>query len=539
MADQQQDAAELRAKLVARKKEMQQQRGAGGESPQPVAATAQLPREHGASPASAALPESAPPGSTSEEDEMDSVVVDEQPLRRKRLVSYKLDKAAGSRQDGSIDLSSTDSWATSNGSSMLTASTQALLRTTTQVTMNSTAEDSLAKEIERLAELERKSHKCKWLTSKRVIGPICMMFGVLLILWQPDIICASLYGGPNMWVRTTPAAVAQACPSTSGLAAFLIGGPVATPELAAEPEATAEPGATAEPERTFEAADVGAVAARVILACDPVNFGEGTPERAAFESQFQADVAAALGGIAPNRVRVQRIYAGSMVVDFLVLPAPDGTVLPTSVLTEAFSTAGIEIAGELTAAPVTDVLAVTAADIASAVEPEAEAEAEPEVSEPAAEPGVSEPEPEPEGSEPEPEPGVSEPEAEPEVSEPEAEPEVSEPEPEPEVSEPEAEPEVSEPEAEPEVSEPEPEVSEPEASEPEAEPEVSEPEAEPEASEPEPEVSEPEAEPEVSEPEAEPEASEPEPEESEPEPEPQESEPEAEPEESEPEPEPE
>eukprot|EP01043_Picozoa_sp_COSAG02_P068780 COSAG02_NODE_11545_length_1701_cov_10.353933_3_plen_52_part_01 len=52
MADQQQDAAELRAKLVARKKEMQQQRGAGGESPQRVAATAQLPREHGASPAS-------------------------------------------------------------------------------------------------------------------------------------------------------------------------------------------------------------------------------------------------------------------------------------------------------------------------------------------------------------------------------------------------------------------------------------------------------------------------------------------------------
>ena len=64
-----------------------------------------------------------------------------------------------------------------------------------------------------------------------------------------------------------------------------------------------------------------------------------------------------------------------MVVDFLVLPASDGTVLPTSVLTEAFSTAGIEIAGELTAAPVTDVLAVTTADVASAVEAEAEPKA--------------------------------------------------------------------------------------------------------------------------------------------------------------------
>ena len=398
-------------------------------------------RERGSSLARAAgePPESAPPGSTSEEDEMDSVVVDAQPPR-KRLVSYKLETVAGSRGDRSIDLSSTDSFATSLGSSMFGSSTDALLRTTTQVTMNTATEEALVKEIERLAELERKSHQCRWLTSKRVIGPICMLFGVLLILWQPDVICASLYGGPNMWVRTTPEAVAQACPSTSGLATFLMGKDrVAITELGAESDVAAEP------ERTFEAADVGAVAARVILACDPANFAVGTPERVAFEVQFQADVAAALGGIASSRVRIQNIYAGSMVVDFLVLPASDGTVLPLSVLTEAFSTAGIEIAGELTAAPVTDAFVVTAADV---VEPEvSEPEAEAEVSEPEAEPEVSDPE----VPEPEVEPEVSEPEAEPEVSEPEAEPEASEP----EVSEPESEPEVSEPEAEPEVSEPE------------------------------------------------------------------------------------
>ena len=94
-----QDAAQLRAKLVARKQAIEEQR-TGDETP----------GEREATPGGAATPmsppEAAPPDSASdEEDEMDSVVVDGQPRRRKRFVSYKLEEA--------VDLSSTDSFTSS------------------------------------------------------------------------------------------------------------------------------------------------------------------------------------------------------------------------------------------------------------------------------------------------------------------------------------------------------------------------------------------------------------------------------------------
>eukprot|EP01045_Picozoa_sp_COSAG04_P000429 COSAG04_NODE_10_length_43369_cov_4.059025_9_plen_618_part_00 len=106
------------------------------------------------------------------------------------------------------------------------------------------------------------------------------------------------------------------------------------------------------PAREFEAAVVNSVAARLTLNGDFWALATGT-ERTEFENSFKADVAEELG-IDAGRIEILTVAAGSTVVDFLVLPATDGTPIETSALIDAFAAAGVTIAGSTTTGPVSN-----------------------------------------------------------------------------------------------------------------------------------------------------------------------------------------
>jgi hypothetical protein len=132
-----------------------------------------------------------------------------------------------------------------------------------------------------------------------------------------------------------------------------------TQEEEAQEEETQDLAAPDVSDVQYDATEVGSIAAQLTLSIDFASLVEGTPERAAFETQFREDVAAALGGIDTGRVRIKSIRAGSTVVDFLVLPSYDGTAMAATVMTEAFSSDGILIAGSSTTSGVTNIAVVT------------------------------------------------------------------------------------------------------------------------------------------------------------------------------------
>eukprot|EP01046_Picozoa_sp_COSAG06_P033744 COSAG06_NODE_3470_length_5297_cov_18.285879_2_plen_359_part_00 len=135
--------------------------------------------------------------------------------------------------------------------------------------------------------------------------------------------------------------------------------PKPEPEPEPEPEEVTEEVTQELATVRYAATEVGSIAAQLTLAIDFASLETGTPERVAFESRFQEDVAVALGHIDVNRVRIKSIRAGSTVVVFLVLPSYNGTPMATTVVTEAFSSDGILIAGSATTSGVTNVVVVT------------------------------------------------------------------------------------------------------------------------------------------------------------------------------------
>jgi hypothetical protein len=93
---------------------------------------------------------------------------------------------------------------------------------------------------------------------------------------------------------------------------------------------------------------VGAVALVITLDADIATIGAwGSDTYATFVASFATDMAAALG-VAPHRVAVNGVAAGSVVVDFIVSPDASGTPIAAAVITAAFSAQGISIAGAKT-----------------------------------------------------------------------------------------------------------------------------------------------------------------------------------------------
>eukprot|EP01045_Picozoa_sp_COSAG04_P010101 COSAG04_NODE_609_length_12066_cov_55.131695_4_plen_1371_part_00 len=115
---------------------------------------------------------------------------------------------------------------------------------------------------------------------------------------------------------------------------------------------------------------LNSLTASLELDMDIASIPEGTPERASFESSFKIDTAAALGGIGPDRIRILSIQSGSIIVDFAVLPAADGTGLERAVITSSFAAGGVAIAGSTT----TSAVSVTSTPVPS---PQPEPEPEP------------------------------------------------------------------------------------------------------------------------------------------------------------------
>jgi hypothetical protein len=93
-------------------------------------------------------------------------------------------------------------------------------------------------------------------------------------------------------------------------------------------------------------ADVGvSLQADVTLDIDIGAIGAtGTTARSAFESEFATDMSVLLG-IQPNRIQIEAIAGGSVVVQFTVAPAADGASLPVTALQDAFSAGPVELAG--------------------------------------------------------------------------------------------------------------------------------------------------------------------------------------------------
>jgi hypothetical protein len=94
------------------------------------------------------------------------------------------------------------------------------------------------------------------------------------------------------------------------------------------------------------------------LDVDIVTITVGTPARVKFEADFSRDVAARLS-IEAQRIVINSIAPGSIVVDFSIRPDSSGTPVPTAAITTAFSTPGIAIAGAQTTS------AITAASVAA------------------------------------------------------------------------------------------------------------------------------------------------------------------------------
>jgi hypothetical protein len=104
----------------------------------------------------------------------------------------------------------------------------------------------------------------------------------------------------------------------------------------------------------------GTVTARLILDLDLASIALGSVARVEFESRFRLDVAYLLGNISSARVLIDAISAGSVVVDFSVLPDSAGRALDPDVLLAAFAAGGVPVAGHHTVAPVQAVLKVDA-----------------------------------------------------------------------------------------------------------------------------------------------------------------------------------
>lgn len=81
----------------------------------------------------------------------------------------------------------------------------------------------------------------------------------------------------------------------------------------------------------------------------------------AFRTSFKTDVATGLG-IAADKVIITGVAAGSVIVDFYIAPADDGTALVEADAVTTALAAGVSVAGAtLTADSVTSAPAVTAA----------------------------------------------------------------------------------------------------------------------------------------------------------------------------------
>jgi hypothetical protein len=81
--------------------------------------------------------------------------------------------------------------------------------------------------------------------------------------------------------------------------------------------------------------------AQVTVEVDIATIAEGSDARATFEAGFSEDVSqlltnASATNVTADRVRVESIESGSVVVTFAVLPADDGSFVPTSALATAF-----------------------------------------------------------------------------------------------------------------------------------------------------------------------------------------------------------
>ena len=128
--------------------------------------------------------------------------------------------------------------------------------------------------------------------------------------------------------------------------------------------ATVDDGSCTFPTPTPSPSLAAGVSATLALDMDISSIPGGSPERASFESSFRADVAAQLGGISADRIVILGIQ-GSVTVDFVVLPATDGTALDESVVTSTFATTGVSVAGSATTSAVSNVVSTTPSLIAT------------------------------------------------------------------------------------------------------------------------------------------------------------------------------
>eukprot|EP01045_Picozoa_sp_COSAG04_P009344 COSAG04_NODE_538_length_12896_cov_41.168243_9_plen_1402_part_00 len=103
-----------------------------------------------------------------------------------------------------------------------------------------------------------------------------------------------------------------------------------------------------------ECLPMNALTAALELDTDIGTIAEGTPERLAFETSFRTDMAAALGGIDVTRIEILSIQGGSVIINFAVFPASDGTPIDESVVSTKFAASGVPIAGAATAAPISN-----------------------------------------------------------------------------------------------------------------------------------------------------------------------------------------
>eukprot|EP01043_Picozoa_sp_COSAG02_P024849 COSAG02_NODE_1374_length_13005_cov_5.606152_12_plen_578_part_01 len=95
-----------------------------------------------------------------------------------------------------------------------------------------------------------------------------------------------------------------------------------------------------------EVLGTAAVEAEVTLDLDINNLGSASA-RADFDERFKTDMATLLN-IDATRVQVSGIHGGSVVVAFIVLPAPDGSSLTPAQLEAAFNSGVVSLAGATT-----------------------------------------------------------------------------------------------------------------------------------------------------------------------------------------------
>eukprot|EP01047_Picozoa_sp_COSAG01_P002039 COSAG01_NODE_51_length_31472_cov_106.607083_3_plen_4163_part_00 len=100
---------------------------------------------------------------------------------------------------------------------------------------------------------------------------------------------------------------------------------------------------------------VVSTAVTTTLAKDIATIPPGSVARMQFERQFIADIAARLG-VSVDRININSIGGGSLVIDFTIAASPQGDPIETTQITQAFNAPGISIAGTTTTA------AITAAD---------------------------------------------------------------------------------------------------------------------------------------------------------------------------------